>query len=157
MLSSLHDLTKFVPLWWRNLGMGFRPHLGGELIEDLRRGPSRTGRYDRGEPRANEGRLAAAHARLGELVSAWSSTKIERTWAGYIDGTPDGLPVISQVPGCSGLIIATGFSGHGYGLGPAVGRAVSALALENDCRFDLEPFQIERFRRPSLIQTQKLH
>jgi glycine/D-amino acid oxidase-like deaminating enzyme len=157
MMSSLHDLTKFVPLWWQNLDMGLRPRIGGELIEDLRRGPSRTGRYNRGEPRANRARLAAAHARLGELVPAWSSTRIERTWAGYIDGTPDGLPVISTVPGCSGLILATGFSGHGYGLAPAVGRAVSALALDNDCQFQLEPFHIERFRKPSLIPAQKIH
>lgn len=157
MMSSLHDLTKFIPVWWQNLDLGFRPHVGGELIEDLRRGPSRTGRYDRSEPRANAARLAAAHTRLGELVPAWSSSTVERTWAGYIDGTPDGLPVISAVPGCSGLILATGFSGHGYGLAPAVGRAVSALALDGDCGYRLEPFRVDRFRSRSLVSAQKIH
>ena len=49
---------------------------------------------------------------------------ITAAWAGYIDSTPDGIPAISEVPGLPGLILAAGFSGHGFGIGPGAGHLV---------------------------------
>ncbi|HEX4658657.1 MAG TPA: FAD-dependent oxidoreductase, partial [Streptosporangiaceae bacterium] len=46
------------------------------------------------------------------------AVRLRRAWAGEIDATPDALPVIDGAGGPSGLIIATGMSGHGFGLGP---------------------------------------
>jgi D-amino-acid dehydrogenase len=58
------------------------------------------------------------------------STPVEGAngWAGFRPSTPDSLPVIGQVPGAPGLIIATGHGMLGVTLAPATGAAVAAVA-----------------------------
>lgn len=55
--------------------------------------------------------------------------KLARGWAGLEAFTPDGLPIIGPIPGIDGLIVAAGFSGHGFALCPAVGDVLARLAL----------------------------
>lgn len=59
-----------------------------------------------------------------------SATPVQR-WAGYIDVLPDVIPVISPTQGVKnglpGLFVATGFSGHGFGLGPGAGLLAADL------------------------------
>lgn len=69
---------------------------------------------------------------------------VER-WAGMIDVTPDESPVLGPVDGLEGLMVATGFSGHGFGFGPAAGHAVAALAQGQTPLFDLNDFRFNRF------------
>lgn len=156
MLSAVHNLRRFVPLLAHNLSMGFRFRFGRPLLEDLRRGSAASGRYGRAEPTVNTSNLRRAHQRLGELVPAWRGLPIVRSWAGYIDGTPDGIPVIGTVGELYGLIIATGFSGHGFGIGPAVGMTVSELVLTGHTDIDLEPFRLSRFDKKPLAGAPKL-
>lgn len=156
MLSAAHNLRRFVPLWAHNLHVGFRISVGRPLIEDLRRGRPSTGRYDRSEPKVNTKAIDRAHVRLGELVPQLRDVPIERTWAGYIDGTSDGIPVISRVDGLGGLVIATGFSGHGFGIAPAAGEAVAALVTGAESPYDLRPFSLDRFQRPPLVRGGKI-
>lgn len=66
-------------------------------------------------------------------------------WAGMIEATPDELPVLGPVDGLPGLLIATGFSGHGFGFGPAAGHAMAALAQGQEPLFDLNAFKLARF------------
>ncbi len=69
---------------------------------------------------------------------------VER-WAGMIDVLPDESPVIGPVDGLEGLLVATGFSGHGFGFGPVAGHAVAALAQGKMPLFDLKDFRFNRF------------
>ncbi len=69
---------------------------------------------------------------------------VER-WAGMIDVLPDERPVISPVEGLDGLMVATGFSGHGFGFGPVAGHAMAALAQGKHPLFDLRDFRFNRF------------
>ncbi|MEM7258420.1 MAG: FAD-binding oxidoreductase, partial [Pseudomonadota bacterium] len=62
-----------------------------------------------------------------------------------IDTMPDVVPVIDQVPECRGLHIATGFSGHGFGIGPAAGKAVADLVQGNQVPYNLQRFRYSRF------------
>lgn len=71
---------------------------------------------------------------------------IRRSWGGMIDVTPDSLPVIDHAP-IAGLIVATGMSGHGFGIGPGVAGPVSDLAMGRTPRHDLSAFRLGRFRR----------
>ncbi|HEX9905802.1 MAG TPA: FAD-dependent oxidoreductase, partial [Propylenella sp.] len=64
--------------------------------------------------------LDGALAALQSAFPAFRGATIEGRWAGLIDATPDTVPVISGTP-LSGFLIATGFSGHGFGLGPGAG------------------------------------
>ena len=66
-------------------------------------------------------------------------------WAGRIDVTPDIVPVISPVDTVPGLLVATGFSGHGFGIGPGAGRLVADLVTGRDPVVDPTPFRLSRF------------
>jgi len=67
-------------------------------------------------------------------------------WAGLYDVTPDWQPVIDRMPGVEGFFSACGFSGHGFKISPAVGRAMAELVLDGACRsYDLSLFRYNRF------------
>jgi sarcosine oxidase subunit beta len=63
--------------------------------------------------------------------------ELERGWAGLEAFTPDDLPVLGPVPGFENLLVAAGFSGHGFALSPVVGDVLARLALGTDARADL--------------------
>ena len=94
-----------------------------------------------------------AHPRLIEeamdkLTAAWpacKSAEITETWAGTIDVTPDSLPVMGTVPNWDGLTLATGYSGHGFGTGPAAGQLAADLATGAKPLVDPAPYDIRRF------------
>jgi sarcosine oxidase subunit beta len=57
---------------------------------------------------------------------------LARSWAGLEGFTPDDLPILGPVPGLGGLLVAAGFSGHGFALGPMVGDILARLATGRD-------------------------
>jgi len=59
---------------------------------------------------------------------------LARGWAGLEAFTPDDLPVIGPVPGLDGLVIAAGFSGHGFALTPAIGNLLARTTLTPDAK-----------------------
>jgi hypothetical protein len=70
-------------------------------------------------------------------------------WAGLIDVTPDAVPVISPVQALPGFFLASGFSGHGFGIGPASGRLIADLVAGDRPIVDPAPFRFERLARAS--------
>jgi glycine/D-amino acid oxidase-like deaminating enzyme len=76
---------------------------------------------------------------------------VER-WAGMIDVTPDEIPVLGPVDGVPGLFVATGFSGHGFGIGPAAGYLMAQLATGQQPIVDLRPFRFARFRERDVMR-----
>jgi glycine/D-amino acid oxidase-like deaminating enzyme len=91
----------------------------------------------RGVVRALARDFAATFPALGEV-------RLARAWAGMIDTLPDVVPVIDRAP-VPGLTVATGTSGHGFGIGPGVGRVVADLVAGNDPGHDLTRFRFGRF------------
>jgi glycine/D-amino acid oxidase-like deaminating enzyme len=75
---------------------------------------------------------------------------IEEAWAGYIDGTPDRTPVIGEVPGVKGFLFATGFSGHGFAMGPGTGRVMSEIILDGEASVDVNGLRFSRFKERDL-------
>jgi glycine/D-amino acid oxidase-like deaminating enzyme len=71
--------------------------------------------------------------------------EVAQRWAGYMDVTPDAIPVISGVDALPGLFIGTGFSGHGFGIGPAAGKLMSDLVTNNTPLVDPHMFRFNRF------------
>lgn len=94
-------------------------------------------------PRAAD--IAALIARVTLVLPAAADAGIARLWGGLIDLTPDALPAIDAHTGVDGLIVAAGFSGHGFGIGPVTGEILADLALSKQPRFDLTPFRLNRF------------
>ncbi|MCU0586274.1 MAG: FAD-binding oxidoreductase [Desulfobacterales bacterium] len=82
---------------------------------------------------------------LAEFVPAWDRLKLVRGWAGLYDvNTLDGNAILGEWPEIKGLYLATGFSGHGLQQGPAVGRYLSELILEQPLSLDLSIFSPQR-------------
>ena len=77
---------------------------------------------------------------------ALSDAKIVRTWAGWTDASADGIPVIDEADGVPGLYIACGFSGHGFGIGPAAAYSLAELMTGGTPPVDLQPFHCMRFK-----------
>jgi glycine/D-amino acid oxidase-like deaminating enzyme len=75
----------------------------------------------------------------------WAAPACAPAWAGMIDTMPDVVPVIDRVAAIPGLTIATGLSGHGFGIGPGVGRVVADLVAGNRTGHDLHRFRLSRF------------
>jgi sarcosine oxidase subunit beta len=76
---------------------------------------------------------------------ALEEVRVLRGWGGLYAITPDDNPILGRVPGLEGLIMAAGFSGHGFQQGPAVGRLLADLILDGDTDLDLSPFALARF------------
>ncbi len=62
--------------------------------------------------------------------------------------TPDEVPVFGEAPGLENLIIATGFSGHGFGMGPITGKLMAETIAEGRPSLDLNAFRFTRFSEP---------
>jgi sarcosine oxidase subunit beta len=82
---------------------------------------------------------------VGHVLPALKQAPIARVWGGLIDLTPDALPAIDAPEAISGLVVAAGFSGHGFCLGPVSGEILADLALGRKPRHDLAPFRLSRF------------
>jgi glycine/D-amino acid oxidase-like deaminating enzyme len=85
------------------------------------------------------------HRRAAELIPELSSAPVVSAWAGYVDSTPDGVPVISEIASVPGLILAAGFSGHGFGIGPGSGRLIADIATGAEPLVDPQPYSLSRF------------
>jgi glycine/D-amino acid oxidase-like deaminating enzyme len=77
---------------------------------------------------------------------------ITQSWAGMIDATPDAVPVMDAAPGLEGLYIASGFSGHGFGIGPACGKIMADMVQNNNIEYDLSRFRFSRFSDGSRLK-----
>jgi glycine/D-amino acid oxidase-like deaminating enzyme len=82
--------------------------------------------------------------RLGEHYPALASLRVAQAWGGLIDSTPDGIPVISAVDSLPGLYLSTGFSGHGFGIGPAAGQLAADLIAGDPPIVDPHPYRYSR-------------
>ncbi|HWK47730.1 MAG TPA: FAD-binding oxidoreductase [Stellaceae bacterium] len=88
-----------------------------------------------------------ARRNLEAVFPVFRQAKIEQMWAGLIDVTPDAVPVISPVETTPGLFLITGFSGHGFGVGPAAGRLAAELVTGDAPIVDPTPFAFSRFEK----------
>ena len=99
------------------------------------------------DPKPDAPQLEEARHMIAGTFPFFRDMKIKDAWAGLIDVTPDAVPVISKAGGLPGLVIATGFSGHGFGIGPGAGRLAADLATNASPVVDPTPFRLERFAR----------
>lgn len=99
---------------------------------------------------AGEGRILE---RARQLFTCLAEGDVVRRWCGMIDITPDHKPVLDTLAQPQGLILASGFSGHGYCLGPISGRLISELILTGQPSLPLDAFRWSRFADVSTMQA----
>ena len=90
-------------------------------------------------------RVQQAQDELSRFLPAIADLEIEAVWAGIIDTLPDVIPVMGHVDGVNGLLVATGFSGHGFGLGPMAGKVMAELAQGHSSSVDISGLSPDRF------------
>jgi glycine/D-amino acid oxidase-like deaminating enzyme len=79
------------------------------------------------------------------LVPALRDAQVTEAWAGLRPGSPDGLPVLGQVPGRENIFIAAGHFRNGVLLAPITGKAMTALILNGREDPLIAPYRAERF------------
>lgn len=83
---------------------------------------------------------------VADRFPSFETAGLAASWTGVYDVTPDWNPVLGQLPDVPGLIVAYGFSGHGFKLSPMVGRVLAQQALGLRTDVPLAPYALERFR-----------
>lgn len=144
---------------WRYLGQlragggSLRVSLNREFFEDLalarRWGPNSRSPFEKVRTMDPKVNTALNREALTNLSNAWpvfEKAEIEEEWAGVIDVTPDSNPVIDHIKTLPGLTVATGFSGHGFGTGPAAGHLAADLVSNADPIVDPTSYQFDRLR-----------
>ena len=99
------------------------------------------------DPKPKYGVLAEARSVLAKAFPVFAGLEVVESWAGLMDVTPDAVPVIDQVAQIPGFFIATGFSGHGFGIGPGAGRLMADMVAGDTPVVNPAPFRLSRFPR----------
>jgi glycine/D-amino acid oxidase-like deaminating enzyme len=105
------------------------------------------------DPAPDSKAVATILERVRRLFPALGEIQVAESWGGYVDSTPDAVPVISAVEGMGGFHLAAGCSGHGFGLGPGIGRLAAELIANDTPCVDPTPFKLSRLLDGSRIEV----
>ncbi|WP_407316417.1 NAD(P)/FAD-dependent oxidoreductase [Pseudomonas sp. nanlin1] len=144
--------TQFLPMFqrrWRSLAPGG--------LEGLRAGHESWKRWRLDQPtpmekmrildpQADPAAVKLTHQRAIALVPALQACSVLGAWAGYVDSTPDGVPGIGEMAELPGLVLAAGFSGHGFGIGPGAGHLIADIVSGATPIVDPRPYHPDRFQ-----------
>ena len=89
---------------------------------------------------------------MADNLPVLANAGIEDIWAGMIDAPPDYVPVMDEIPKYKNMYLATGFSGHGFGIGPGAGKVMAKMIQNKEIDFDLSRFRFSRFSDGSRIE-----
>lgn len=101
-------------------------------------------------PKPNMATIGRVQTAFAAAFPGLGRPKLRLAWAGMIDTMPDVVPVVDHAP-IAGLTIATGMSGHGFGIGPGMGRVIADLVMGREVGHDLTRFRLSRFTDGSKI------
>jgi len=97
------------------------------------------------DPKPDSTVIAQTLERARALMPELKKAEVQASWGGYIDSTPDGVPVIDADIGIPGLVLAAGLSGHGFGIGPCVGHLVADMVLARTPVTETAQYRLARF------------
>jgi glycine/D-amino acid oxidase-like deaminating enzyme len=107
-------------------------------------------------PEPNPRVVRGIRRNLDRVFPQLASSPIVESWAGMIETSPDVVPIIDAHDETPGFHIATGFSGHGFGIGPGAGKAIAGMLTGRDNGIDLSPFRLSRFFDGTPIRPQSV-
>lgn len=161
--GEIHNITpaSFRFLWdFRHLALsktGVKPRLSAESFRGVhwkrswrndQKSPFETVRM--WDPPSDPVNLKSGIEIAAAALPMFADRKVAHQWAGVIDVTPDALPVISSIAAIPGLFLSSGYSGHGFGIGPAAGRLTADMVVGKAQALELSPYQFERFSNGSI-------
>ena len=149
--STFRFAFKYLPAFRREFG-GVRLSIGREFVDEWRTprrwrldapSPFEKTRVLNPQPRPRA--VAGIRRIIAERFPRLADTGIAEAWSGVVDTTPDAVPVIDQAEAVPGFYMATGLSGHGFGIGPGAGKAIAGMLTGADTGIDLSEFRLSRF------------
>lgn len=102
------------------------------------------------DPEPDRAILDDAFSAMKKALPALADVQIKERWAGMIDATPDAVPVMDEVESMPGFFLASGFSGHGFGIGPGAGQLMADLITGATPCVDRASFRLSRLDEPGL-------
>jgi len=151
--DSFRLFFDFLPSWRRE-SSHVRLRLGSRFLEEWR--TKRAWSLDETtpfeairtyDPVPTKKVLDEATATIVTAFPAFTGMRVDHAWGGLIDTTPDEVPVIGEIPSYPGFFVSTGYSGHGFGIGPGAGRLTADLVTGDKPVVDPALFRPERFAR----------
>jgi sarcosine oxidase subunit beta len=131
--------------------MYFRPSTGGVVL---------VGTGDYGDPidgpddmdeNPPADLIVTQGSQISRRMDGFSDAALTDSWVGAYDITPDWNPILGPIDDARGLHVATGFSGHGFKLAPAVGKVLAQAALGQATDVDIVPYRLSRFTEGKLL------
>lgn len=158
--DSLRFSTQFMPAFWHE-HKAIKLRLGKRFLEEaMLWQPGKADKrsiYERVrvlEPTIDPRMIPLIRDRISALIPALAPLPVAQSWGGMIDSMPDAIPVISAVDTLPGLFVATGFSGHGFGIAPGAGQLMADLVMNHAPSVDAHPFRLSRFSDGEKIRAQ---
>ncbi|MDG6098440.1 FAD-binding oxidoreductase [Alteromonas sp. ZYF713] len=105
------------------------------------------------DPAPSKSNMKKTLAAVRQLFPALEGIEVVDSWGGYVDCTPDAVPVMSKVDGLNGFFLAAGCSGHGFGLGPGLASIAADLTVGKTTAIDNTPFSLSRFTDGSKLNV----
>jgi glycine/D-amino acid oxidase-like deaminating enzyme len=158
--STFRYASKFLPALLKELKV-LRIRFGRDFVDELmmpakwaldRPSPFEQNRVLNPAPSARI--LKGIRRNLDDMFPQLAGVDIVESWAGMVETSPDVVPMIGEVGDIPGFYLATGFSGHGFGIGPGAGKALAAMLTGADNPIDLSPFRLSRFFDGTPIRPQ---
>jgi glycine/D-amino acid oxidase-like deaminating enzyme len=156
--DTFRYMFKFLPALIQTASV-LRLNFSGDLVQRLipRRSWSADAitifeKYRVLNPEPSQRGIQRMRAKLVEHVPALAEVPFVESWAGMIDVTPDVVPVMDAVDQIPGLYLATGFSGHGFGIGPGAGKIMAGMLRGQSPGHALQRFRFGRFSDGSSMQ-----
>ncbi|WP_449254655.1 NAD(P)/FAD-dependent oxidoreductase [Bosea sp. (in: a-proteobacteria)] len=132
---------------WREFHLRLGPSFLREMAEPSHWRPDERTIFERVrtlDPKPSRLFLKRALQNAAKAFAPFEAVTISHAWAGVMDVTPNAVPVIDAIPGLDGAWIASGCSGHGFGLGPGIGRLAADLMIGRTPAVDPRPFRWSR-------------
>jgi glycine/D-amino acid oxidase-like deaminating enzyme len=149
--STFRFAFKYLPAFRQEFG-GVRLSIGREFIDEWRtprrwrldaESPFEKIRILNPQPRPRA--IAGIRRIIEERFPQLAGIGIAEAWGGVVETTPDVVPIIDEAETLPGFYIATGLSGHGFGIGPGAGKAIAGMLTGTKTGIDLSEFRLSRF------------
>ena len=142
------DFWPVLKMDWRNIKPRLGSHFFTEASLKRRWALDEVSPFEQNrilDPKPHDWILDEALADLKMTFPAFAPVQVAERWAGMIDATPDAVPVISAIQKQQGLYLSSGYSGHGFGIGPGAGKLMAQIIVGEAPCVDATPFRFERF------------
>ncbi|MVO17183.1 NAD(P)/FAD-dependent oxidoreductase [Parasedimentitalea huanghaiensis] len=149
---------KYLPAFlseWRSLRFRLSDRWQQEAAQARRWTPDQETAFEQCrilDPEPSQSALKSGWTAAQQAFPFLQQSDVVQSWAGMIDVMPDAIPVISAVDDLPGLYISTGFSGHGFGLGPGAGRLMADMVTGSTPIVDPHAFRLSRYTDGSRVR-----